>query len=150
MNQEITKTSLTSWTKYPKGPIAGYNDIQARSSVFIGKQLLHNYSGTQLRQAYIMTHVNASTLFKSTGTDLWMVVTLDKTKGTGEMLSDFGILTSENIVAIDLGAGHGLQSTSLANLGFRVYAVDFSQQLLDELNLYRENRSIKFIQQDIL
>lgn len=36
-------------------------------------------------------------------------------------------------IAVDLGCGHGLQSISLAHLGFKVRAVDFNQQLLKEL-----------------
>lgn len=43
------------------------------------------------------------------------------------------IATGNNNVAIDLGAGHGLQSISLAKLGFKVFAVDFNKQLLDDL-----------------
>ncbi|HEX7675012.1 MAG TPA: class I SAM-dependent methyltransferase [Bdellovibrio sp.] len=36
-------------------------------------------------------------------------------------------------LAIDLGAGSGFQSIALEQLGFKVHAVDFSQELLDEL-----------------
>jgi len=36
-------------------------------------------------------------------------------------------------VAIDLGAGNGIQSIALKNLGFQVTAVDFNKQLLEEL-----------------
>jgi cyclopropane fatty-acyl-phospholipid synthase-like methyltransferase len=36
-------------------------------------------------------------------------------------------------IAFDLGCGHGLQSVSLARLGFSVRAIDFNQQLLEEL-----------------
>jgi len=36
-------------------------------------------------------------------------------------------------VAVDLGCGSGFQTVALARLGFRVVAVDFSQQLLAEL-----------------
>lgn len=48
-------------------------------------------------------------------------------------LQDHGILPSSTGRAIDLGAGHGLQSVPLAGLGFKVTAVDFNQGLLEEL-----------------
>ena len=43
------------------------------------------------------------------------------------------VLPSSTKSAIDLGAGHGLQSIPLALLGFNVTAVDFSIPLLEEL-----------------
>jgi 2-polyprenyl-3-methyl-5-hydroxy-6-metoxy-1,4-benzoquinol methylase len=43
------------------------------------------------------------------------------------------VVPNTSKVAIDLGAGHGLQSVSLAKLGFQVHAVDFNEQLLQEL-----------------
>jgi len=52
------------------------------------------------------------------------------------LFSDLGIVPHMSGTAIDLGAGHGLQSVSLANLGFSVTAIDFSSQLIGEL---REN-----------
>lgn len=53
-------------------------------------------------------------------------------------------------VAIDLGAGHGLQSVSLARLGFKVYAVDFSEKLLHELKQNKGDLSIEPIQDDLI
>ena len=39
------------------------------------------------------------------------------------------IVPASSKKAIDLGAGHGIQSVSLAMMGFEVTAVDFSEQL---------------------
>jgi 2-polyprenyl-3-methyl-5-hydroxy-6-metoxy-1,4-benzoquinol methylase len=44
--------------------------------------------------------------------------------------------------AIDLGAGYGIQSIALANLGFRVRAVDFNRQLLEELSVNKKSLPI--------
>ena len=52
-------------------------------------------------------------------------------------------------VAIDLGAGNGLQSISLAKLGFTVIAVDFNKQLLDELIVRKQNMPIGIVYDDI-
>ena len=56
-----------------------------------------------------------------------------KSKAFKQFLIDQNIQPSGNKVAIDLGAGHGLQSIALAELGFLVTAVDFNQHLLNEL-----------------
>jgi SAM-dependent methyltransferase len=53
-------------------------------------------------------------------------------------------------VAFDLGAGHGLQTVSLANLGFKVKAVDFNRQLLNELAANTKSMSVEVINSDIL
>lgn len=44
------------------------------------------------------------------------------------------IVPNGSRVAIDLGAGHGIQSTALAMCGFKVEAIDFNDQLLQELS----------------
>ncbi|WP_196894338.1 class I SAM-dependent methyltransferase [Aureivirga marina] len=51
--------------------------------------------------------------------------------------------------AIDLGAGNGIQSVALAEIGFDVVAVDFNRKLLGELEENKENLPIKIIQDDI-
>lgn len=55
-------------------------------------------------------------------------------------------------VALDLGAGNGLQSISLAKIGFSVTAIDFSRQLLSELKAQRSvsDFSIQIVESDIL
>ncbi|MGN6510146.1 MAG: class I SAM-dependent methyltransferase, partial [Chitinophaga sp.] len=55
------------------------------------------------------------------------------------------ITPSGSRVAIDLGAGHGLQTISLANLGFTVFAVDFNQHLLSELNARAKGLPVRTI-----
>jgi cyclopropane fatty-acyl-phospholipid synthase-like methyltransferase len=52
-------------------------------------------------------------------------------------------------VAIDLGAGNGLQSISLAKLGFSVTAVDFNKQLLDELNMRKQDLPVEAVLEDV-
>ena len=59
------------------------------------------------------------------------------------------ILPKQNRQAIDLGAGHGLQSISLAKIGFNVTAIDFNQQLLDQLNCQKGSLKIKTINAEI-
>lgn len=51
--------------------------------------------------------------------------------------------------AIDLGAGHGIQSISLAKIGFAVKAIDFNTQLLNELKQNCIGLSVEVIDADI-
>lgn len=53
-------------------------------------------------------------------------------------------------VAVDLGAGPGFQSIPLAEIGFRVIAVDLSRTLLAELEENAGNLSIEIINDDLL
>lgn len=52
-------------------------------------------------------------------------------------------------VAVDLGAGHGLQAVSLAKLGFVVKAIDFNPQLLAELSQNAQGLPIEIVEGDI-
>lgn len=74
----------------------------------------------------------------------WMVGNFPEKQQTQE---DFfvrnGIGPVRQKLAIDLGAGHGLQSISLARLGFEVIAVDFNRQLLDELCINKKDLNIE-------
>lgn len=65
------------------------------------------------------------------------------------LLIDNFVKPSLNKIALDLGAGHGLQSIPLAELGFQVLAIDFNQQLLDELKVNAKELDIKVINDDI-
>lgn len=53
-------------------------------------------------------------------------------------------------IAFDLGSGHGLQSVALAKIGFIVKAIDFNQQLLDELQRNKGNLNIEGLYGDML
>lgn len=54
-----------------------------------------------------------------------------------------------NKQALDLGAGHGLQTVSLVNLGFQVTAVDFNNQLLSELEKNTAGKNVSIVNDDI-
>ncbi len=59
------------------------------------------------------------------------------------------ISPTANKIAIDLGAGHGIQSIPLAQLGYKVIAIDFNQQLLDELKINAQQLDITIVNNDI-
>ena len=52
-------------------------------------------------------------------------------------------------VAIDLGCGPGCQSLPLADLGYDVLAIDFCQELLEELVEHAGDRSITTVHDDL-
>ncbi len=66
-----------------------------------------------------------------------------------KLLVDNGIVPTSSKNALDLGAGHGLQSIPLAKIGFHVIAVDFSEQLLDELRVNAGGLDIEIHHDDI-
>jgi len=59
------------------------------------------------------------------------------------------ILPRLSRMAIDLGAGHGIQSLAMGEMGFEVKAIDFSQDLLDELAASAGDAPIEIIKDDI-
>jgi ubiquinone/menaquinone biosynthesis C-methylase UbiE len=72
-----------------------------------------------------------------------------KTNEFKSLLTDNFIRPTSNKIAIDLGAGHGLQSIPLAEVGFQVLAIDFNQQLLDELKVNSKDLDVTVINDDI-
>ncbi|MGK7394198.1 MAG: class I SAM-dependent methyltransferase [Candidatus Cyclobacteriaceae bacterium M3_2C_046] len=59
------------------------------------------------------------------------------------------IVANGSGTAIDLGAGHGIQSLALSEAGFEVLAIDFNQTLLEELNQIKGDRNISTINEDM-
>jgi len=81
----------------------------------------------------------------------WMSGDFDiKRKEQQVFFEQHNIFPPENKIAIDLGAGHGLQSISLANLGFSVKAIDFNKKLLHDLSKRSADLDIEIIEADIL
>lgn len=65
----------------------------------------------------------------------WMCGGFDaRVRSNLAFFSAHGIAARGSGVAVDLGAGSGFQSIPLAQLGYKVLAVDLSRKLLDELN----------------
>lgn len=64
-------------------------------------------------------------------------------------LVENSVKPTSNKIALDLGAGHGLQSVPLAEIGFKVLAIDFNQNLLDELKANARDLNITTINEDI-
>lgn len=80
----------------------------------------------------------------------WMVGDFEtKQKEFQEFLSAHGILPRSTKTALDLGAGHGIQSVVLSNIGFDVTAVDFNEQLLKELDFHTTGLRVNIIRDDI-
>jgi 2-polyprenyl-3-methyl-5-hydroxy-6-metoxy-1,4-benzoquinol methylase len=81
----------------------------------------------------------------------WMIGDFDLNE---ERMRDFfashGIASQNNETALDLGCGNGIQSVALAKLGFDVKAVDFNEQLLEELTSHKKNYSIEVINSEII
>ncbi len=63
---------------------------------------------------------------------------------------DHHIRPEHSGLAVDLGAGSGFQSVPLAELGFKVTAIDLSQKLLDEVKKNAKGLMIDLIRDDLL
>lgn len=74
----------------------------------------------------------------------WMLGDLSvKEKDQLELFRSFEISPLANGVAWDLGAGSGIQSIPLEELGFQVLAIDFSEKLLSEIKTRKPNTTIR-------
>ncbi|MBI3259169.1 MAG: class I SAM-dependent methyltransferase [Ignavibacteriae bacterium] len=72
-----------------------------------------------------------------------------KQKEFEQFLSEHNIIPTSTKIAIDLGAGHGIQAVSIAKRGYDVKAVDFNTQLLDELAINSAGLAVEIIDDDI-
>jgi SAM-dependent methyltransferase len=73
-----------------------------------------------------------------------------KVKDNLEFFSSQHIIPQYNKVCFDLGAGSGFQSIALAKQGFEVFAIDFSNTLLEELQAKKEDLPVRTVLTDIL
>lgn len=81
----------------------------------------------------------------------WMLGNFqDRVSEQQQFFSRHNVFPRDTGVALDLGAGHGIQSVALARLGFLVTAIDFSAELLEELKANRGGLAIHTVQHDIL
>jgi 2-polyprenyl-3-methyl-5-hydroxy-6-metoxy-1,4-benzoquinol methylase len=67
----------------------------------------------------------------------------------GRFLRQHQIIPASDGIAIDLGSGHGIQSIALAEAGFSVKAIDFSDHLLNELKKNSHGKKIETVNDDI-
>lgn len=67
-----------------------------------------------------------------------------------ELFAELNLVREAGELALDLGCGPGCQSLPLAELGYDVLAVDFCQDLLDELSSRADQKRIKTVCDDIL
>jgi len=80
----------------------------------------------------------------------WMVGDFDKKRADfQDFLENNRVYPGKTKVALDLGAGHGIQSIALKKMGFNVTAIDFNDHLLDELKSHPDGQLIKTVNTDI-
>lgn len=65
-------------------------------------------------------------------------------------LERLGLISNKKAIAVDLGCAHGPASVALNNLGYSVYAIDFSAELLENLRQRDLNGEIVVIESDLM
>lgn len=68
---------------------------------------------------------------------------------TRELFAEMELIPKANGLALDLGSGPGTQAIPLAELGFRVMALDTSESLLEELNHNKGGHLIETVSADM-
>lgn len=80
----------------------------------------------------------------------WILGDFEKARdASASLFSSLGLSASPGALAVDLGAGPGCQALPLADLGYRVVAIDFCAPLLAELEARRGDRDIRAVCADI-
>ena len=80
----------------------------------------------------------------------WIIGDLESACERSKRLFDrLGVAPRRSGLALDLGAGPGTQSIPLADRGFDVTAIDFCNELVDELKRRAGDRAITAIEADI-
>lgn len=80
----------------------------------------------------------------------WMVGDFDAAcSAADQFYADIELPTGNRHIAVDLGCGHGVHSIPLARRGYRVFSLDTSSHLLNELNAITGDLPIETIQADL-
>jgi 2-polyprenyl-3-methyl-5-hydroxy-6-metoxy-1,4-benzoquinol methylase len=80
----------------------------------------------------------------------WMIGDLtSKQTEFQDFLIEQKLLPQSGKIAIDLGAGNGIQTVSLAKSGYFVKSIDFNKQLLEELTINTKGLNVEIINTDI-
>lgn len=80
----------------------------------------------------------------------WMVGDFQKKSSEFvQFLQTNDVRPKYNRIAIDLGAGNGIQTAAMAEMGFQVNAFEFNKQLLKELKENSANKQIEIFEENL-